>query len=731
MKAGIYLSIIATSCLVNGFAQTKAEELGVKEFNGFDYYASIDKLESVPSKDAGVMRKLAEGYDKTGNYQKAEYYYSQVCTRADRIPNDHLCYARLLMKNEKYAEAEAQMKIYGDLNPENAELARFNLLNESLKEYSKKGAATTVTNLSINSEQEDFAAIVEDNVMYFASSRTEKNVVGRKWVGNRLPFLDVYTASVSGNQVGELMPLDSKAINKKYHEGPITFSPKGDELFITRTNYDATAIDGTRQLSLLVSHKNGMEWSEPELLPFNSDDYSVGHAALSPDGNTLYFASDMPGGKGGVDIYRSMRSGGTWSVPENITNINTIGDEMFPYIHESGLFFYSSNGSPGYGGLDVFVGEYKDHSIKQVRNVGAPFNSSHDDFSVWLAANGTEGYFSSNRTGGKGDDDIYAVKLDKPFSFGRKLHVIVKDEKGVPVENAQVVFVGKDGVAIEEHLSAVDGTIEISTDKIGDFSLIGSKTDYFNSEKTFAISENDPDELQQVVVIEKDPGFQLLTKVTDKKSNTPIDSVKVTLTNNFTGTTDVFYTNNAGELLRGIYDRKIGDRVSYNIRLEKQGYLSKGTTYNKQLDKPGVYDVSKDLNLTLEKMDVGVDLAKAIDLKPIYFDVNKYEIRPDAAIELDKIVKVMTENPTMVVELGSHTDCRGTAAKNLELSQKRAAASAAYIKARITNPDRIYGMGYGETKILNGCTCEGNTKVKYTEQQHAVNRRTEFLIVKI
>ena len=225
----------------------------------------------------------------------------------------------------------------------------------------------------------------------------------------------------------------------------------------------------------------------------------------------------------------------------------------------------------------------------------------------------------------------------------------------------------------------------------------------------------------------------LLVKVLDKKSSAVLDSVKVTLINNMTGKEEgVFYTNKDGQIKRPIYDKKLNDRVSYNIRLEKKGYLPKGTTYNKELNVPGIYDVSKDLNLSIEKMEVGTDLAKAIDLKPIYFDLAKFNIRPDAATELDKIVAVMNEFPTMVVELGSHTDCRGTAVKNLELSQKRADASAEYIKSRIKDPWRISGKGYGESKILNGCTCEGPKKQpKYTETQHAVNRRTEFLVVKI
>ncbi len=725
-------TIIALVLLTNaGFTQEKAESRGLKEFENYDYYAAIDNLETVQQKNTDVLRKLAEGYNHIADYAKAEVYYSQLVARTDRIPADHLNYARILMKNQKYQLAEDQIKQFAKLNPGNEEMARWELLTESLAEYSQKGAAVKVSNLDINSEHEDFSPVVLNSKMYFASSRTEKITVKRHWSGNRLPFLDIYTADVSGSQLNGLSPINSKEINKKYNEGPIAFSPNGNEAYITVNNYNAVSASGVRLLSLYIVRKTGDTWSTPEPLAFNSMDYSVGHACVAPDGMTIYFASDMPGGKGGVDIYRSRMVGGTWTSPENVEEVNSWGDDMFPYVHESGLFFYSSNGQPGYGGLDVFVGKMEGTQIKQLRNVGAPFNSSYDDFSVWLDPQGINGFFASNRTGGKGNDDLYSVQLDKPFSFGRSLEILVLDEKKNPLPNANIELKNASGEVILTGVSDANGKVKTTLDKEGAYSISGKKENYFPGDAAFSVKENDGDELTQQIVIEKDPGLQLYAKITDKKSGTPVDSVKITLVNNFTGVSETFSTSSAGEILTGIYDRKVGDRISYNIKLEKQGYITKEITYNKQLDKPGVYDASKDLNLSLEKMDIGMDLAKAIDLKPIYFDLGKFDIRPDAAVELDKIVKVMNDYPTMIVELGAHTDCRGSAPKNLELSDKRAVASADYIKARINNPARISGKGYGETKILNGCTCEGKKNPKYTEAQHAANRRTEFLVVKI
>lgn len=727
--------LLAVSCILTGWvsAQNKNEIIGTNQLNNYDYYASVTTLEKVKEKDAGVLRKLAQGYDMIGDYAKAESCYEAICKRADRIPNDYLEYARMLMKNEKYAEAETQLKMYSQLNPKDSEMERFKLLNESLAKYSAQGVAIRVQNAPFNTEQEDFGPAIRDGKLYFTSSRRKSEAVNRTWLGNRLSFLDIYYADihVSDNSVSNIQRVKNKKVNKKYHEGPVAFSPDGKTAYITRNNYAEKSVDGTRFFSLYVSKLNGDTWGEPEPVAFNSNDYSVGHATISPDGTMLFFASDMPGGKGGVDIYRSKWENGGWSVPENMASINTSGDEMFPFFHESGAFFFSSNGYAGYGGLDVFVGVYKDDDIKQARNVGAPFNSAGDDFSVWMNSDSKSGMFSSNRSGGKGNDDLYTFTMDKPFSFARTIKINVRDEKGNKLSGVAVKLRDEKGQDLGTYTSNENAEVIYETPEIGKINFEGSKKDYFESSGALAIKDDSPEALNADLVLEKDPGFMLLIRVLDKKSSAMLDSVKVTLINNMTGKEEVFYTNKDGMIKRPIYDKKLNDRVSYNIRMEKKGYLPRGTTYNKELTVPGVYDVSKDLNLGIEKMEVGTDLAKAIDLKPIYFDLAKYDIRPDAALELDKIVAVMNEFPNMVVELGSHTDCRGTAAKNLELSQKRADASANYIKSRIKDPWRISGKGYGESKILNGCTCEGKKQPKYTEAQHAVNRRTEFLVVKI
>jgi outer membrane protein OmpA-like peptidoglycan-associated protein len=190
-------------------------------------------------------------------------------------------------------------------------------------------------------------------------------------------------------------------------------------------------------------------------------------------------------------------------------------------------------------------------------------------------------------------------------------------------------------------------------------------------------------------------------------------------------------TTKTGDIEKELLDKKVNDQLSYTIRLEKPGYLSKVVTFNYTILQMGRINVHETLDLTMDKIDIGLDLTSIIDINPIYFDLGKYTIRADAAIELNKIVKVMNENPAMEIELGSHTDCRGSIASNEKLSDNRAKASANYIKERITNPERINGKGYGEAQLKVDCPCEGTVKSTCSEDEHQKNRRTEFVIIKM
>jgi outer membrane protein OmpA-like peptidoglycan-associated protein/tetratricopeptide (TPR) repeat protein len=714
------------------FSQTALEKKALKDYDRYNYAKAVKEFEAVENKNEVDMRDLADAYLKLHEYEKAETWYATLLSGGKANQNDSVAYIGVLMNNKKYDEATRQMKAFKQKHKKDT---RFDTYLEDFNYLQKLAAGDRfkVSNLSINSEQEDFGAVYFNNDVVFASSREGIKSVQRRWNWNQLPFLDIYSAKqMDGGELNELTVFQ-KSFNKKFHEGPVAFSKNGTLAVFTRNNYEGESSDHIRKLKLAVYEWKEKEWVSTGEFPYNSNEYSVGHGCFNNDGTVMYFASDMPGGKGGVDLYSITRAAdGTWGKPVNLGDkINTVGNETFPSFHSTGIFFFASDGQPGFGGLDIFVCQVKDGKFGKVQNVGSPVNSSKDDFHFELNNVMKEGYFSSNREGGKGDDDIYHFNMLKPFSFGKTLKIQTNDKNGTILPNTTVQVRNDKGELIAEVKTDDKGTYSFPLEDGKSYTITCAKNDYI--EKTFTVAATgDEPEVKMDVVLEKIPQLSLYALITEGKNGPALEGVAVTITE--TGTNNPianFTTGKSGDFRKDLSGKKIGDVLQYTIKIEKSGFLTKEVTFEKTIDKEGAINLHEFLDITLSKPQVGLDLAKMIDIKPIYFDLGKYNIRKDAAIELDKVIKVMNEYPTMVVELGSHTDCRSSAASNMKLSDNRAKASAEYIKKQITNPERIYGKGYGETKLLNGCACEGAVKSTCSEEEHQKNRRTEFIIIKM
>ncbi len=752
MKKSLLITALALGTIVS-FAQEagggklkKAEAAYAK----FSYGNAIDRYETLDVSELDQKRKLAISHWKIDETAEAEILYSEIVTTEGYTAEDLYNYASILRENEKYSEADQWMQKFSEMNVTDGRGKAYADNMGAYNELSKDKGQFVLSNLDINSEQQDFAASYYRDKIVFASSREGVKPILRRWNWNQLPFLDVYVADEDGDQL--VMPNRfSKKINRKFHDGPVAFNQEGTMAIFTRNNYQNNAEDDVIRLKLFKSTLADGQWSAPEPLPYNSPAYSCGHASISKDGKTLYFASDMPGGKGGVDIYKAtINEDGTFGEPINMgDDVNTEGDELFPYIHASNeMLFFASDGKVGLGGLDVFVAQIKeDASTGKVMNVGAPVNTNRDDFALVLDADQKTGYLSSNRENGKGSDDIYGVKMLKPFVFGKTIKGVAKDKKGEILAGTTVKLYDAAGKEVQSATTGDDGSYAFTVEADKNFELTGDKEKYFSGKNT-ASTDTPEDVVIANLELEKDPGLSLYALVTDKKSSLPLGGVKITLIDNMTGEKQKFTTPATGDYLKPLNDKKLNDRGSYNLILEKEGYLGKTVTYNTEFDREGRYEVHSTLDLTLEPIEVGGDLSKIIDINPIYFDLNKAKIRPDAAIELDKIVKVMNENPNMVIELGSHTDSRGSVSSNESLSDRRAKASAQYIKERITNPDRIYGKGYGEStpntvdltddglypntilteEFINGFKSKDRKKF---DKYHQMNRRTEFIIIKM
>lgn len=723
---------------VLAFSQKSSKEIkGDKYFDLLNYSKAIDKYEKLDSSTISTdgLRKLAESYRLTFQTDDAERTYANLVKKSDVQPQDFYYYAYTLKENKKYLESNKWMDKFqatsstNDLrvNSHKTGAANINALLVDNGQF-------TIKNLDLNSPQEDFGTSFYKDEVVFASSREGAKPVKRKWAGNDLPFLDVYKADrdLDNNELSDIKRF-SKLTNKKYHEGPASFAKDGNFMAFTRNSYTGKSSDGTIKFQLFFSEKDeDGKWGEAKPFHKNSEEYSVGHPSLSADGNIMYFASDMPGGYGMADVYKVTRtSDGSWGEPANLgSEINTEGNDMFPFYHEGQeLLFLASDGHSGLGGLDIFVSPDQG-GFSKLQNLGVPINSNMDDFAFLADSELKSGYISSNREGGKGDDDLYSFSMLKPFMFGKKIEGIAKDKKGNTLSDVMVSLY-ENGKIVKTAKTDPNGKFSFLVDADKKFTLDGTKNKYFPGENAVS-TKTDKDIVKTNLTLEKDPGVSMYLLVKDSKTGESLEGVKIRVVDNMSGKDFLNKSTGAsGDMKKGLSGKKIGERLSYNITASKPGYFPKTVTFNHKIEKPGQIDVHSYLNggLTLDK-EVS-DLADLIEINPIKFDLNKYNIRSDAALELNKIVGVMNKYPNMVVELGSHTDCRGSAKYNESLSDKRAKSSAEYIKTKITNPGNISGKGYGENRILNGCECEGSKRSTCNEDQHSENRRTEFKVISV
>lgn len=680
--------------------------------------------------------KLADCYYQMGNTEMAETYFSQSVESTDVTSESVYKYAQALKENGKYEQSNEWMNKFHSMNADDSRGKQF-VKNESYVDRIKgQDAYFSISHLNINTAYTDFGGYPKGNQAYFVSSRKKRISVQRIHSYNNKQFLDLYSAEVGTNAELENADFQTRKVNKKYHEGPLCFTKDGKTVYFTRNNMSSGKKrrdeKGIQNLKLFKAEIDADgNWKNEVELAINSRDYSVGHPTLSQDEKTLYFVSDMPGGKGGADIYKmAINEDGTMGQPENLGDkINTEGQEMFPWMTSEGLLFFASDGHLGLGGLDVFVRiPKKDGSFNKLMNVGLPVNGPKDDFALIMNPDNVSGYVSSNRTSGKGDDDIYSFKLLKPIKVNLTLKGLVTDKRsGAILPGAKVNLVGADGKVLGTTTADDQGVYEFGLEPELDYVVTAEKGKYFGNQGDLT-TKNLPEgteELNKDLDLEKDPGLSLYAIVKDSKTDKVIEGVTMTITDNMTGEAVTEVTPATGDYLRPLVDKKLDDRGSYNFTISKEGYLPKTVTYNTLFDREGQYDLAIVMDPAVE------DLRDLIDINPINFDLGKWNIRPDAKTELDKIVEVMNKYPKMRVELGSHTDCRASKSFNMRLSDKRAKSSAAYIKSKITEPDRIYGKGYGESRLLNGCECEGSVKSDCSEEEHEKNRRTEFKVISV
>lgn len=509
------------------------------------------------------------------------------------------------------------------------------------KAQNKIQDSVQIKNVPFNSEYSDFGAIhYNDSVLLFSSSKERKDINQKIWENNKQPFLKVYAIKNRSKNVYKDEDLFDKKNKFKYHVSSIAFNANKTIMYFTANCLSKSESDKFRKLVRLKIYKAqfiGGKWDNIKELPFNSSEYSTGHPWLSRNQKKLYFISDMPGGYGLTDIYEvNILPDGSYSPAVNLgPEINTKGKEMFPFVDENNIMYYSSNGfKDSHGGLDIYYADLNKKPFT-ISNIGLPINSDSDDFSFFKMKGLKKGYFSSNRLGGKGDDDIYSFEyFFKELNKCRdSIEIVFKDSKTLkPLSNVEVFLKPVYEKLLSAKKTNKNGTfVFVKNCSLRDFEISGFKKDYSQFKKVFKIEKGVN---KYIFFLEKDILSEKIVKIIDEK-------------------------------LQII----IGD---------------------------------------------------------IYFGYNNFKVSKESKNKLDKLIDIMTRYPKIKIKVNSHTDSRGAALYNLGLSEKRALSIRNYIIEQGIEPKRVFYEGYGETAITNRCL----NNIKCTKEEHLMNRRTNFLIIK-
>ncbi len=705
-------------------------------FAHFAYKEAIDLYQELYAQQIDLQKvteRLANSYRFINDTRNAEIWYEKFIAFGKYSANDVFYYSLALRSNGKTKLADDWMLIFKQLNSSDSRALALDYKENKLREIESKRSNFAIRNLPFNTEGIEFSpAFVQDKQLAFVAADPNQLVIKREFSWNQTPFLDVYLVDKSSDTTfGTPFPIAGK-VNSKYHDGPATFNQSGDMMFFTRNNYlknKKLSSDGVLKLTLLRAEKNAKgKWKNIHEVDLGTKEYSVGHPSMSADGTKLVFTSDMPGSIGGTDIWMITKSGNAWSKPINLgPQVNTEGNEMFPYIATNGDMFFASNGHIGLGGLDIFYAPLKNNDYRNVVNLGAGLNSPQDDFGLIVTSDFTKGYFTSNRAGGKGDDDIYAVSFLKPIQI-KLLHLTLEDKLTKnPIFQATVKL--KINEKTLDYVSDSLGKVELIINPLDKISATISRENFFSIDQLSIANDSSYVTIHEAIHLVSNQQLVYTTKVVDHTTKNPLDGVKVSVKSRKYYTSLVTDAN--GNLFLDLTTFKKGDKIQLDIRLEKEGYLGKELLITKVIDKPGMLSLVNEKVISMHKLEVGLEIGKAIKINPIYFDYGKDAIRPDAATELDKIVKILKRHPEIVIELGSHTDCRSSVRFNNDLSDRRAKTSVQYLVDNGIAEDRLYGKGYGESRLVNKCACEDQQAVECSEEQHQQNRRTEFVIKKI
>ena len=625
---------------------------------------------------------------------------------------------------------------------------------------------------SINTKTLEYCPVIYKNQLVFTSTRPKPGSPMTKWRDEKKQFSDLYIAdkSVYGGFFNARQ-LPGKA-SSPVHDGASAFNKKGNEIFFTRNNENGKNEKNIINLKIYTAQLSNNLWQNIQELPLNDEHFSNCHPSLSSDGKELYFASNRPGGFGGMDIYVSENINGVWQQPQNLgATVNSENNELFPFIAETGVLYFAANNAQSLGGLDIFKAERAVGAAKfnPAKNLGEDFNSTADDFGLCTTADGKEGYFSSNRPGGKGGDDIYHFKWTAVTLPPDQLTIEIYDERSKKRVSDALITIFDEGInhnqndiyPIAKMMSLTSAQTDnpyhqlekknYRTGTRGEISMIiGAEKSYtifvekagYLPLKEVIISTDITNQKQWKLYLKRKAGIPLKIKAIDMPFRKKVAHVSLELFNHCTQKTERAISDEHGFFtfylacdceyeLTGKKDRYRKYQKRFTTKYRNCGDLNVINTEIYLVEQEVLAHIANTKNLrfpsfnSYEAQNIQ-KVGQIIHLENINFEENKADLSPKAIKEIDKIYYFLQKNPKIQVEISVHTDARGTAKFNHRLSQKRADAIASFLLKKEVPKNQISAIGYGEDRLLNHC----QDGIRCSEEEHLQNKRVEIKIVK-